>query len=89
MLLKNFAEKVLQIRAKFEIALKSLIFDTLESLLSSCISTRRQSYSTQQVLFKLLDKRKQNRDNVNALAGFLIHPSKKLDRIPHNLTIAK
>ena len=63
--------------------------EKMNNLFSSFISAYRESYNTQHMLIRLIDKWRKNLDNNYFTGAILMDLSKAFDCIPHGLVIAK
>ena len=81
---------VLNVFSKFyEKIMKEQIMSFMESKFSPFLSAYRKSYSTQQVLIRLIEEWKNKLDKNYVVGAVLMDLSKAFDCIPHDLIIAK
>ena len=81
---------VLNVFSKFyEKIMKEEIMSFMESKFSPFLSAYRKSYSTQQVLIRLIEEWKNKVDKNYVVGAVLMDLSKAFDSIPHDLIIAK
>ena len=73
----------------YESVIKNQLISVLNNIFSPYLAAYRESYSTQQVLIRLLEEWRENLDNNYAVGGVLMGFSKAFDCIPHDLLIAK
>ena len=73
----------------YEKVIKNQLASYLDKYFSPLISAYRKSYSTQQVLIRLLEEWKEKLDKNFIVGAVLMDLSKAFDCIPHDLIIAK
>ena len=73
----------------YEKVIKNQLASYLDKYFSPFISAYRKSYSTQQVLIRLLEEWREKLDKSFNVGAVLMDLSKAFDCIPHNLIIAK
>ena len=73
----------------YEKVAQKLLVSNIEEFLSPFLAPYRKSYSTQYVLIRMVEERKQNLDNNFIVGAVLTDLSKASDCIPHDLFIAK
>ena len=73
----------------YEKTIKNLLVSYLDKHFSPFISAYRKSYSTQQILIRLLEGWREKLDKNFIVGAVLMDLSKAFDCIPHDLIIAK
>ena len=73
----------------YEKVIKNQLMSYFEKYFSPFISAYRKSYSTQQVLIRLLEEWREKLDKKSVVGAVLMDLSKAFDCIPHDLIIAK
>ena len=73
----------------YENILKTQLVEKMSNLFSPFISAYRESYSTLNVLIRLIEEWRKNLDNNYFIGAVLMDLSQAFDYIPHDLVIAK
>ena len=73
----------------YEMFAKNLLVSNIEEFFSPFLAAYRKSYSTQHVLIRMVEERKETLDNNFIVGAVLTDLSKAFDCIPHDLLIAK